>query len=258
MLSLDEIKKFYPEALHGFERLLLREYLQCKILEIIFDSAFGPKLSFLGGACLRIVHNNNRFSEDLDFDNFNLTQEDFESVSGLIQQELTRQGFDVEIRNVFKGAFHCHIKFPNLLFESGLSGHREEKILIQLDTEPQHFEFQPENFILNKFDVLTTILTTPIDILLSQKLYAICNRPRPKGRDFFDVSFLMPRTKPNYGYLKQKMGIASPQELKKAILDTCKKIDFDAMVNDVRAFLFYAKDEKRIRLFVDFFKQAEL
>lgn len=258
MLNLDEIKKFYPDTLHGFERLLLREYLQYKILEIVFEGPFGSKLSFLGGTCLRIVHNNKRFSEDLDFDNFGISREDFDSISALIEQELTRQGFEVEIRNVFKGAFHCHIKFPNLLFDTGLSGHREEKILIQLDTEPQHFDFQPENYILNKFDVLTSILTTPIDILLSQKLYAICNRPRPKGRDFFDVSFLIPRTKPNYGYLKQKMGITAPEELKKTILETCKKIDFEAMVSDVRAFLFSAQDEKRIRLFEEYFKQAEL
>ncbi len=72
------------------------------------------------------------------------------------------------------------------------------------------------------------------------------------------MSFLIPRTKPNYGYLKQKMGTAAPEELKETILETCKKIDFEVMVNDVKAFLFDAKDEKRIRLFVDFFKQAEL
>ncbi|MCB0549437.1 MAG: nucleotidyl transferase AbiEii/AbiGii toxin family protein [Phaeodactylibacter sp.] len=258
MLSLEEIKKFYPETLHGFERFLLREYLQYKILEIVFESPFGSKLSFLGGTCLRIVHNNNRFSEDLDFDNFDLSRENFEAISGLIEQELTRQGFEVEIRNVFKGAFHCHVKFPNLLFESRLSGHREEKILIQLDTEPQYFEFQPEKHIVNKFDVLINILTTPIDILLSQKLYAICNRPRPKGRDFFDVSFLIPRTKPNYDYLNQKMGVANAEALKETILEACKKIDFEFMVNDVRAFLFSARDEKRIRLFMEYFEQVEL
>ena len=258
MLSLEEIKKFYPESLQSSGRFLLREYLQYKILEIVFEGSVGAQWCFLGGTCLRIVHGNNRFSEDLDFDNFNLSREDFESIGGLIEKQLRRQGFEVEIRNVFKGAFHCYIKFPNLLYESGLSGHREEKILIQLDTEPQHFDFQPESHVLNKFDVFTNILTTPIDILLSQKLYAICNRPRPKGRDFFDVSFLLPRTKPNYGYLEQKMGIATPKDLKGAVLEACQTIDFEAMVKDVQAFLFNAKDEKRIRLFNEYFKQVEL
>jgi hypothetical protein len=32
MLSLKEIKAFYPESLHPYERFILREYLQYKIL----------------------------------------------------------------------------------------------------------------------------------------------------------------------------------------------------------------------------------
>jgi predicted nucleotidyltransferase component of viral defense system len=258
MLSLSEIKSFYPEHLHSFERFLLREYLQYKILEIVYESHLGSKLCFMGGTCLRIVHNNNRFSEDLDFDNFNLSQEDFEIIADIIEKQLVREGYTIEIRKVFRGAFHCYIKFPNLLFESGLSGHQEEKILIQLDTEPQHFDFQPETYVLNKFDVLTNILVTPVDILLSQKLFAICSRPRPKGRDFFDVTFLLSKIKPNYDYLKQKMGIDNPVELKKKILAACKEIDFEEMVNDVKAFLFSVKDEKRIRLFEAYFEQLEL
>ena len=77
MLSINQIEKYYPESLRGFKRNILREYLQYKILDIIFNSRLAPKLSFLGGTALRIVHGNNRFSEDLDFDNFQLTETDF-------------------------------------------------------------------------------------------------------------------------------------------------------------------------------------
>ena len=62
MLSLKEIKTFYPESLRPFERFILREYLQYKILEIIFESPFANKLAFLGGTCLRIIYDNSRFS----------------------------------------------------------------------------------------------------------------------------------------------------------------------------------------------------
>ena len=75
-----------------------------------------------------------------------------------------------------KGAYHCHIKFPALLFQQGLSGYQQEKILIQLDTEPQHFNFVPESYLLNRFDVFTQLQTTPLDLLLAQKFYAILNR----------------------------------------------------------------------------------
>ena len=134
MLSMGEIQHFYPPQLHGFRQFLLREYLQCKILAVLFESEYGDKFAFLGGTCLRLLHNNQRFSEDLDFDNFNLSETEFEAVSLVIRAGLEREGFEVEMRNVLKNAYHCYIKFPNLLFDTGLSGHREEKILIQLDT----------------------------------------------------------------------------------------------------------------------------
>lgn len=75
MMPLTEIRKSYPEGLHGRGEFLLREYLQYKILELLFTSPFAEKFAFLGGTCLRIVHDNQRFSEDLDFDSFNLSQE---------------------------------------------------------------------------------------------------------------------------------------------------------------------------------------
>ncbi len=56
MLSIEEIKKQYPDDFHKFERGILREYLQYLILEIIFKTDIAKKLSFLGGTCLKIVY----------------------------------------------------------------------------------------------------------------------------------------------------------------------------------------------------------
>ena len=206
MLKLEEIEKFYPAHLHPFRQFLLREYLQYKILLLLFESEFGSQFAFLGGTCLRIVYDNNRFSEDLDFDNFNLKGSDFEQVALAIQKGLEREGLQVEMRNVFSGAYHCYIKFPGLLYQTGLSGHKEAKILIQLDTEAQSFDFKPDTYLLNKLDVFGAIRTTPLDILLSQKIYAICNRKQPKGRDFYDVSYLLGHTIPDYEYLSKMRG----------------------------------------------------
>ena len=73
MLTLSQITEQYAEALRPFKRNILREYLQYKILEIMFASEYATKLSFLGGTALRIVYGNTRFSADVDFDNFRLT-----------------------------------------------------------------------------------------------------------------------------------------------------------------------------------------
>ena len=48
MISMAQIEQYYPEYLRGFKRNLLREYLQYKILDIIFKSTLAGQLSFIG------------------------------------------------------------------------------------------------------------------------------------------------------------------------------------------------------------------
>lgn len=55
MLTLSEIEKNYPENLRGFKRFILREYLQHKLLQILFDSEYANELCFLGGTCKRTL-----------------------------------------------------------------------------------------------------------------------------------------------------------------------------------------------------------
>lgn len=256
MLTLNQIQSFYPPQLHVFGSFLLREYLQYKILALIFSSHYANKFAFLGGTCLRIIHQTNRFSEDLDFDNFDLSPQDFEQVAGYIQQGLVREGFQVEMQQVYRGAYHCYIKFPHLLHQVGLSGHREAKILIQLDTEPQHFDFTPEPFLLNRFDVFANIRITPIDLLLSQKITAFLKRKQPKGRDIYDITFLAAKTKPNYEYLAQRLEVKSADTLKEILLNRLNSLDLKQQAKDVAPFLFYHQDVQRILFFENFIKQA--
>lgn len=209
--------------------------MQYKILEILFEGRYANKFYFLGGTCLRLVHNNLRFSEDLDLDNFQITEEEFSEVSSSIQKGLEKQGYQVEMKQIIRGAYHCHIRFPGLMFEQGLNGYREEKILTQFDTEPQHFDFQPEIFVLNKLDVTVSIYTTPLDLLLAQKFTALCQRKRSKGRDFFDIVFLLSKSViPNYDYLNMKMGVSSSAQLRDQVRTLCAKTDMEEMVADVR------------------------
>lgn len=257
MLSLSEIEKWYPESLKPFRRFLLREYLQCKLLEIVFQGRHQEKLCFLGGTYLRLVHNQQRFSEDLDFDNFNLNETEFEAITKHIARELDHLGYKANIRKLTRGTFHCYIRFPNLLYQEGLSGHSEEKILIQLDTEPQFYAFTPDSYILNRFDVLVRIPTTPSDVLLAQKCYAVLNRKRNKGRDFFDILFLLGKgSKPDYRYLHQKIGIDSPDSLKSAFSTLCASIDMQEMAADVSPFLFNPGDAQKVSLFPDYIQQV--
>ena len=259
MLSLQTIKEYYPKELWGFERFMLREYLQYKILEIIYDGPYANRFIFMGGTALRIIYGNNRFSEDLDFDNLSVEKPDFEKLTGYIQKKLELQGFEIDFQNIFKGAYHCNIKFSGLLQEYELSGHPDEKIFIRLDTEPQHFEYERDWKVINKFDVFTEVAAIPEDILLAQKFYAILNRPRNKGRDFYDVVVLLGKDiRPNYDYLKQKLNISTPSELSETITEKLAHTNLKEMAADVAPFLFNAKDEKKILLFDKYISNTEL
>jgi predicted nucleotidyltransferase component of viral defense system len=252
MLELGQIESLYPEPVRVFKKNILREYLQYKILEIIFESKFANRLVFMGGTSIRIVHGGSRFSEDLDFDNFELTKNEFEELSEIVQKKLILEGYSIELRNIFKGAFHSELGFLNILHENGLAKHKDEKLKIKLDTEPQGATYKPEKSIINKFDVFTRIHVTPSDILLSQKLFAILNRKRTMGRDIFDAIFLFGQTQPDFGYLKLKAKISNLSELKEQLLAKCDALDFEKLAKDVEPFLIKPSDSKKILLFRDF------
>lgn len=258
MLDIKQIESFYPEYLRPFKRNLLREYLQYKILEFIYDSKFAEKLFFMGGTATHIIHQNNRFSEDLDFDNSGLKKNDFEQLAKLIQKRLQLEGYPVETKNVFKGAYRSYLRIPNILFENALSNHKEEKMLIQIDAEPQGFNYHPDKIILNKFDVFLRINVVPSDILLAQKIYAIFKRKRPMGRDFYDAIFLFAKTKPNLDYLKLKLKVRDRVDLKNKLLSRCKKFNFKQLAKEVEQFLFVPSDSKKVLFFCDYIKSINL
>lgn len=109
--------------------------------------------------------------------------------------------------------------------------------MIQVATWAQGYDYQPEVRILNKFDVFTEIRATSIPILLSQKIYAVINRKRPKGRDFYDITFLLAQTKPDYGYLGQMMGAGTAEEIREMLSERLEGMDMESLADDVAPFL---------------------
>jgi len=254
MLSIDEIVKYYPQNMHIYRRQLLREYLQYKILDIIFNSKFLNRIIFMGGTEIRIVHNSQRFSEDIDFNSKNLSLDEFKELTKMIKTELELEGFSIEIKVVSKKAFRCYIRFPKLLFDYKLSGYAEEKILIQIDAERQPYNYIGTDYILNRFSILTRIFVTPEDVLLSQKISAFLNRKRTKARDIYDIIYMFSFTRPEYGYLKLTDGIENDNYLKSTLLEKCETIDLKKLGEELEVFLINPKDSKRVEMFPDFVK----
>jgi predicted nucleotidyltransferase component of viral defense system len=202
---------------------------------------------------------NHRFSEDIDFDNFKLTQDNFQAVTKHLQRGLEEKGFVIEMRNVTRGAYHCYIRFPEILQKENLTGHNTEKILLRLASESHEFDYEPEKPFLNKVGVFTQIRSTPRELLLSQKFYAVLNRMTNKGRDFYDIVFLLGQSiTPDYEYLDLKLGLRTAEDLKRKILDRCSRISMEKMAQDVGPFLFNPEDIKKVTSFPEYLKNAQI
>lgn len=249
MLDLDQIRAFYPEPLRPFGRALLREYLQYKLLEAALESPVAGRLRFMGGTCIHMVHGSPRFSEDLDFDNLDIAAGDFEALCRAVVRTLELEGCRVECATSCAGAFTASLRFPGLLHEQGLSGHREEKLLVKLDTEPQHFPYEPEKVLLRRFDVLARIDVVPVDILLAQKMLCVLGRARAMGRDFFDVVWLLAKTGPHMGYLRAKADIRGSDDLRERLLARWRSLDTQALLRDLGPFLPAPRDLQRVAAF---------
>jgi len=253
MILMERLLEQYPESLRGFRESILKEYLQVKILALLFDGPAAGKIIFMGGTALRLLHGNPRFSEDLDFDNVGLTVREFQAAGEHLGAALGLEGYSVEVEARSPKAHHLQIRFPSLLHELGLSPLPGQKIRIQVDSEAQHFAYAPDTPILNRFDVFSRIRVVPKELLLSQKIYAALNRKRLMGRDFFDVVFLYGLgVTPHFGYLEQRIGVASPAALKEWLLEKTAGLDFAALAMDVEPFLFYPRDRNRVLHFREF------
>ena len=248
MLTLNQLLDYYKNSPSISKKNIMVEYLQCELLDSIFIQKKSEFLSFMGGTSIRIGYNGNRFSEDLDFDNFGLTFKEFEELMGKVVSHMGKKGFEIEFRFVQKGAYHCYIKFPELLYKSGLSALETEKILVRIDTVEKEKLFDPSIFTINKFDLYRNILINPPEIILSQKLITILQRKREKGRDFYDISFLYGKTKPDFEYIEKSTKIKKENFIE-MIMTKCDKLNFKQLAKDVEPLLMNSEDAFRVEDF---------
>lgn len=237
-------------------RYILKEYVQLLILDYLSATQWIKKVSLIGGTCLRLLKGIDRFSEDLDFDCKDLSLEEFLVMTDDIITLLRRNGFRVESRdkeNTRLTAFRRNIYFPELLFEFGLTGHREERFLIKVEAQDQEFSYKPvlANIRINGF--FFPFPVPPDSILCSMKLSAMIDRQ--KGRDFYDIMFLLAQTTPDYAFLTSKHLISGPGDLKRTVGKVLEGVDLKMKSRDFEHLLFNRDNSLRILRVQEFFKE---
>ncbi len=259
MINLDVIKNFYPASLRDnalFSKYMLKEYFQLLILDYLATSPYIRKITFIGGTSLRLIKGIDRFSEDLDFDNKALSEEEFMRMTDGVLQFLRNNGLRVEARdrkNPQLKAFRRNIYFPELLFELGLTGHHEERFLIKVESQDQLVQYKPEMANIKGCGFFFPMPVPPDKVLCAMKVSAMIDRQ--KGRDFYDAMFLLSQTSPDYTFLKQRCGISNLEELKKEAAAIFKTVDLKSKMKDFEHLLFNKNNSTRILHAQAFFKE---
>ncbi|MDR0724937.1 MAG: nucleotidyl transferase AbiEii/AbiGii toxin family protein, partial [Prevotellaceae bacterium] len=225
MINLEQIKSYFPIEVRDnpvLKKYMLKEYVQLLILEFLSTSIYVKNTVFIGGTNLRLVKGIDRFSEDLDFDCKNLSEEEFLKMTDEVLLFLQRSGFKAEIRdkkNDKLKAFRRNIYFPELLFDMKLSNYREERFLIKVETQNQGFDYKPCVVNIKRAGFFFPFPVPPDAVLCAMKISALLSRR--KGRDFYDVMFLLSQTEPDYQYLGQKCDLNDIDNLKNALCKVC-------------------------------------
>ena len=170
-------------------RNVAREYLQARILGAMQRAGAMIPLAFHGGTALRFLYGSERYSEDLDFALEQAREQyDFRAYLRAIETELAAERYALSLKvNDRKVVHSAFVRFPGLLYELGLSPHRDEvlAVKIEVDTHP------PAGAGLT-----TTVVRRYVTLhlqhhdrasLLAGKLHAILQRHYFKGRDLYDL-----------------------------------------------------------------------
>jgi len=261
MISIDQIKSFYPDSLSGsavFLKHLLKEYVQLLVLDYLSATPHVRKMTLIGGTNLRLLKGIDRFSEDLDFDCKDFPEEEFIGMSDEVLVFLQRSGFRVEARDKDKSkltAFRRSLHFPELLFELGLSGHREERFMLKLEAEDQEVPYEPKMELVKGCGLFFPFPVPTDGVLCAMKIAAML--ARGKGRDYYDTMFLLSQAEPDYAFLTARCGVRDLMELKAATEDSLQSVDLSRKRRDFEHLLFHRDNSGRILQFPRFMRSLE-
>ena len=257
----------------------LKEVVQEIVLCGLSRAGFFRKAAFYGGTALRVFHNLDRFSEDLDF-SLEAADESFllSDYFSALRKEIASFGLNVEISVKVKSG-------ESAVQSAFLKGNTKEHMLMFFDADQAIDRIPGNELIKIKFEVDTNppalasferkyrLLPVPYEVMLydmpslfAGKVHAVICRAwknRIKGRDLYDyVFFLSKGAHLNIEHLKARLvqtgvwdeGKAfSVEDAKHLLCERFETIDYQQAKEDVVPFL---KNTAMLDMWsADFFKQ---
>lgn len=182
----------------------LREIMQEIALAGLQRSGFFEKAAFYGGTALRIFHQLDRFSEDLDFsllesdEHFSLNHylngvvDEFAAMGMKVSiiEKIKTQKTNVDSAFLKSDTLWTELNLENILPEMHVSGNVSIKIKIEIDTAPPPGFLTEEKLLLKPFSFYVRCYQLPD--LFAGKIHALLFRKwkqRVKGRDWYDMEW---------------------------------------------------------------------
>jgi len=230
------------------KRNILREYLQAYCLSLLQRAGVFQSWAFVRGTALRFLYDLPRFSEDLDFSLENPTEKEFKDILVYVKKELAAAGYRVDVSyNDRKTVQSAMIKFADLLYETGISPMKDQKLSIKLeiDTRPPAGASCVTK-IVNKYMPLS-FFSYDLPSMFSGKINDLLNRVYTKGRDFYDVCWYLTKFKemtPNMVLLQNGLrqagwerDLPAEDNWKRYVIEAIEKADWPVVNRDVAPFL---------------------
>ena len=254
---LESLKINNPKNLMEFENEL-REISQKIILFVLSQTSFFKNVAFYGGTCLRIFHNLDRFSEDLDFqvlsEDYNLRLDEYMSKClnvlesyGLNATVYSKPDYDTgEVRRRYIRITHYDI--ANEYFGK-ISMNKEKLVSIKIEISTKYIPGAKYEMNLLNSPMFSNVYCFDYSSLFAGKLNALLTRnwrERTKGRDYFDYMFyLSHNVKFNLEYLKNKLRYSLDKDTSSFDLNDIKELlsnkfeesDFDSIKKDIIPFV---------------------
>lgn len=238
----------------GKKRGIIREYLQVRFIEEFYRWPESKKMVFAGGTSMRLLRNLDRFSEDLDFDNLGLKNEEIVQLVSRTVERYRQENIEVNLKiNKRKMKTFFELRFPKLLHQLKITTNPKEKLAVKIDYSDLWKGQKPEALLLNRYGYISTVLTNPIDQLLVQKITSYIRRKEVQPRDIYDAVWLFSQGAEVDIEFARANGL--PDLVKKAREKYEKEGVNRNLYSRLKPFLFEEKSVEKMNLFGNVLKE---